>query len=99
MSSIKWRNGRAAEERLTMQLSENSGDLVVAAVDLANPVRRRQDLRHRLARSISFDENPLARALASAAGSPYCATARLTTQQGMASAGDEASRVSNSQAT
>jgi hypothetical protein len=45
---------------------------------------------------MSLAENPFARAHASTAASPYWATARLTTQQGMASTGDDASSPASS---
>src|ERR1700676_1596887 len=48
-------------------------------------------LRHRRAFSISLSEIPLDRAQDSTAASPYSATAFLTTQQGTACAGNEAS--------
>ena len=79
-----------------MQLGQDVRDLVIPAVHLANPVSVIYDLRHRRARSISLGENPFARAQASAAVSPYWATARLTTQQGMAPAGDDAKNATSS---
>ena len=94
LAPVERRNGGAAQESQAMQFGEDVGDLVVASVYLANAVG--QDLRHRFARSMSFGENPLARANASAAASPYCATARLTTQHGMASAGEDVTSTVNS---
>jgi hypothetical protein len=90
MSAVKRRDGRAAEEGQTMQLGQGIRDCIIPSVHLANPVGCAHDLRHRFARSISLAEKPLARAQASAAASPYSVTARFTTQQGMASAGDDA---------
>ncbi len=96
MAAIKRRNGGAVQESQAMQFGEDVGDLVIAPVYLANAIGH--GLRHRFARSMSFDENPFARAKASAAASPYCATARLTTQQGIASAGDDVSSAVSSNA-
>ena len=97
VAPVERRNGGAAQESQAMQFGEDVGDLVVAPVHLANAIG--QDLRHRFARSMSFGENPLARANASAAASPYCATARLTTQHGVASADDDASSAVNNTAS
>ena len=56
-------------------------------------------LRHRRAFSMSFSEIPFDRAQDSTTASPYCATAFLTIQQGMAFAGYEtSSAATNTQA-
>src|ERR1700744_2954648 len=69
MAPVEHGNGGATEEGQTMQFSKNVCDLFVATIHFTNAIG--QDLRHRLARSMSFGEKPLARAKASAAASPY----------------------------
>src|SRR5580700_9215525 len=103
---VKRRNGCTIEERQAMQLRQDVRDFVIASVDLTNPIgerfdasiapARRRHLRQCFARSMSLSEKPLARAHASAAASPYWATARLTTRQEIVSAGDEANSPASS---
>jgi hypothetical protein len=61
--------------------------------------RRQNYLRHRRVFSISLSEIPLERAHVSTAASPYWATAFLTIQQGMASAGTENSNAATNKQT
>src|ERR1700758_2416417 len=76
MAPVEQRDWCTVEESQAMQLGEDISHFIVASIHLANTVYRRQDLRHRLARSISLAEKPFARAQDSAAASPYWATAR-----------------------
>ena len=96
--TIEGRNGSAIKKCQAMQLKQDIHDLVITSIHLTDRIVFGYDLRHRLARSISLGEKPLARANASTVASPYCATARLTTQHGTASAGGVASMIKSNAA-
>ena len=85
-------NRGAAKEGQAVQFGEGVRSILILTIDLADPIGWLHDFRHRLARSMSLSEKPRARAQASAAVSPYWATARLTIRQEISSAGDETSR-------
>ena len=87
MPPDKGGNRGAAKEGQTVQFGQEVRGILILTIDLADPIGWLHDFRHR-----PLSENPRARAQASAAASPYWATARLTIRQEISSAGDDASR-------